>query len=98
MDTIPTFRCLLPCRPERLGDVWVVPLQSWHHRTFDTEPEVPGLAAAAVLAIHDYAACVWPDFITGRPAAVANAQAKYASVWPDLILVRGPCAVHVNLS
>lgn len=72
MDTIPTFRCLLPCRPERLGDVWVVPLQSWHHRTFDTEPEVPGLPAAAVLAIHDYAACVWPDFIPGRPSAVTQ--------------------------
>lgn len=55
------------CRPQRLGDVWIVPLQSWHHRSFDREPVVPGLPAAAGLLIQDYAACVWPrDWMPGR--------------------------------
>lgn len=53
-------------RPERLADVWIVPLQSWHHRSWDREPEVKGLSTgAAMMAIKDYTACKWPPWIPG---------------------------------
>lgn len=73
------------CRPQRLGNVWIVPLQSWHHRSFDREPEVPGLPAAAMLLIHDYAACQWPPWMPGRTSGFLWVRLLHyvAVVWPQ---------------
>ena len=29
-------------RPARVGGVWVVPLLSWYHASFDAEPDIEG--------------------------------------------------------
>ncbi|KXZ54749.1 hypothetical protein GPECTOR_4g819 [Gonium pectorale] len=53
--------------PARLGRLRVVPLLAWHHKAFDTEPDIPGIPRASSLTISDYARCVWPQHIW-RPA------------------------------
>ena len=30
--------------PWHVGGVWVVPIYSWYHQSWDTEPDVPGAA------------------------------------------------------
>ena len=43
------------------GGVWVVPLFSWHHSSWDTGPDVtsPQLPPVSAVAA-DYRRCVWP--------------------------------------
>lgn len=45
-------------RPERIGDVWVVPLWSWYHASWDTEPDVVG-AIPIEKVMMDFHACHW---------------------------------------
>jgi predicted phosphodiesterase len=53
--------------PEKIGELWVVPLHSWHHASFDDEPDIPDIPLASRLTISDYSACVWPeDLIKGN--------------------------------
>lgn len=63
--------------PRRLDPgVWIAPLHSWHHKSFDAEPDIPGVPAASALTIADYAACRWPPGVAGpRPGDVALAAA-----------------------
>lgn len=52
--------------PERIGNLWIVPLHSWHHASFDNEPDIPDVPLASTLTISDYGACVWPpDLVKG---------------------------------
>ncbi|MEW5298995.1 MAG: hypothetical protein WDW36_002056 [Sanguina aurantia] len=46
-------------RPAVVAGLTVVPLLSWHHKSFDTEPDIPGIPAATRLTIMDYARCAW---------------------------------------
>ena len=52
-------------RPERVGGLWIVPLLSWHHASFDTEPDVPTAHRQSMAAFADYGACRWPESIAG---------------------------------
>jgi len=55
-------------RPLRVGPVWIVPIVSWYHNDFDTEPDlvVPlGMSLKQSVppiqkACSDYRMCVWP--------------------------------------
>ncbi|GLI67157.1 hypothetical protein VaNZ11_011370 [Volvox africanus] len=46
--------------PARLGRLRIVPLLAWHHKSFDKEPDIPGIPKASSLTISDYARCMWP--------------------------------------
>ena len=43
--------------------VWIVPLLSWHHRSWDVEPDVVGRKHA--WAFSDYTCCEWPEELMG---------------------------------
>lgn len=49
--------------PHRVGGrVWVVPLQSWYHASFDTEPDLTVLDVPNPSRVMtDFAACKWPQ-------------------------------------
>ena len=40
-------------------------LCSWHHRSFDQEPDIPGVPPASPWTIGDYRCCLWPDSVPG---------------------------------
>ena len=42
-----------------------VPIYSWHHKSFDREPDIEGVPAASRMTIADYAACRWPAQVPG---------------------------------
>ncbi|KAK9829451.1 hypothetical protein WJX72_005956 [[Myrmecia] bisecta] len=73
LDSLQKLRLVLDlCRelgvhssPQRLGAVWVVPLLSWHHQSFDREPDIPGVPRVSAWSIVDYSACRWPDSVPG---------------------------------
>jgi hypothetical protein len=46
-------------RPEKIGNVWVVPMWSWYHASWDTEPDVLG-AIPIEKVMMDFHACHWP--------------------------------------
>ncbi|CAI5472477.1 unnamed protein product [Closterium sp. Yama58-4] len=37
----------------RVGNVWIVPLWSWHHQSFDTEPDIPNLRLPSLRKVGD---------------------------------------------
>ncbi|CAE8608863.1 unnamed protein product, partial [Polarella glacialis] len=51
--------------PGFVGEVLIVPLQSWYHASFDEEPDVldPSLPAIEEL-MTDFMACKWPEGLT----------------------------------
>jgi hypothetical protein len=66
--------------PGRFGEaeegrgVWVWPLLSFHHQSFDTEPEVQGWEVpAAADVMLDYRECVWPKPLSMLDDSVAIA-------------------------
>lgn len=46
-------------RPCRVANTLIFPIHSWHHSSFDQEPNVPGVPSPGALTIADYAACDW---------------------------------------
>lgn len=59
-------KLMLMRSPAKVGQhLWVVPLASWHHQSFDKEPDVPGAHVASGLTISDYRACTWPSEVLG---------------------------------
>lgn len=37
--------------PKQLGQLWIAPVLAWHHRCFDTEPDVPGVPRASAMTV-----------------------------------------------
>ncbi|PSC74940.1 Metallo-dependent [Micractinium conductrix] len=53
-------------RPRCLGgSLWIVPVLSWHHRSFDSEPDIPGVPPVSAWTVGDYASCQWPPSVPG---------------------------------
>jgi len=55
-------------RPARVGGrVWVVPILSWYHSTFDTEPDIVGWQGIPPVerVMRDFKRCVWPRPLGG---------------------------------
>ena len=46
--------------PAKLGKLCIVPLLSWHHSSWDMEPDIQGVPHVSALSIADYGACSWP--------------------------------------
>ena len=75
-DSLGKLRALLDiCRelgvktePEKIGDrVWVVPLWSWYHGSWDREPDIPG-AYPIEQVMMDFHACDWSSVPHLRPS------------------------------
>lgn len=56
--------------PARLGNLCIVPLLSWHHSSWDKEPDIQGVPHVSALSIADYGACIWPDTGPGTSVSV----------------------------
>ncbi|KAG1681526.1 hypothetical protein FOA52_014032 [Chlamydomonas sp. UWO 241] len=53
-------------RPTLLGPhLLVAPLHAWHHKSWDTEQDIPGIPRAGPLTISDFSRCRWPSELTG---------------------------------
>ncbi|GAQ86517.1 hypothetical protein KFL_002940030 [Klebsormidium nitens] len=54
--------------------VWVVPILSWHHISFDTEPDIPGYNIPPIEKVaKDHKVCKWPAGWDARTESVARA-------------------------
>ena len=67
--------------------VWVVPILSWYHASFDTEPELDVIAVPPSYAIMtDFRACRWPEGVNPRSDDVARLLDRRnddaAAAWP----------------
>jgi len=51
--------------PAQVGDVWISPVWSWHHSSFDKEPDLDLKTAAYTRYIKDYTACKFPPDMPG---------------------------------
>ncbi|KAI7841790.1 hypothetical protein COHA_004514 [Chlorella ohadii] len=86
-------------RPTQLGGLWIVPLLSWHHRSFDKEPDVPGVPPASAWTITDYSACRWPSSVPGSSTDGSEQLAAYIDSmnngpeWQTLLASRAQCDV-----
>ena len=61
--------------PKRIeGGVWIVPILSWHHQKFDSEPDITGWEGIprVELCMTDYRACDWPAPLTQKDCSVAK--------------------------
>jgi predicted phosphohydrolase len=91
--------------PRKIEDkVWIAPLQSWHHKSFDTDPDIPDIPAASRFTIADYAACTWPEehenllpVGSQRHGSLELAQwfdsLNDGPIWDDLLRTRHECDV-----
>jgi len=91
--------------PQKIDDkVWIAPLQSWHHKSFDTDPDIPDIPAASRFTIADYAACAWPEEHENllprgsqRHGSVELAQwfdsLNDGPLWDELLRTRHECDV-----
>ena len=71
--------------------VWVVPLLSWYHASFDTEPALDVIAVPPSHAIMtDFRACRWPPGVDPRSDDVARLldarNDAAAAAWPPALL------------
>ncbi len=83
------------------NSVWIAPLHSWHHKSFDTDPDIPDIPAASTLTIADYAACTWPpDHLP--PGSLRHGSVELAewfdrlndgAVWEEILKTRAECDV-----
>ncbi|KAL4553689.1 hypothetical protein Ndes2526B_g03522 [Nannochloris sp. 'desiccata'] len=91
--------------PQKIDDkVWIAPLQSWHHKSFDTDPDIPDIPAATRFTIADYAACTWPDENENLlpPGSQRHGSVELAQwfdslndgpIWDELLKTRHDCDV-----
>lgn len=54
--------------------LWVIPLLSWHHLSFDTEPQIEGWGGipTARKVVADYRRTVWPSPLSSLDSSVAE--------------------------
>ncbi|KAL3153387.1 hypothetical protein ABBQ38_011726 [Trebouxia sp. C0009 RCD-2024] len=50
--------------------VWLVPLYSWYHASFDAEPDIPGALPAHKIMV-DFHACSWPEALDATSPSLA---------------------------
>ena len=61
------------CVPAGEGAVWIVPILSWHHESWDTEPDVTEYDIPSVrLVCRDYMLCHWPQGLDPQADDVAR--------------------------
>jgi hypothetical protein len=84
-----------PCHVEdrahpRGGKLWIVPLLSWHHASFDTETDITSLDAPPIEKLmRDFHSCRWPDYLNAMDESVAqhfDAMNDLSIFTPDLLV------------
>jgi len=70
-------------RPAALGRLLLLPLLSWHHKSFDQEPDVEGIPRAGSMTIADFAKCCWPAEVTGPEGHGGMQLAQWADSLND---------------
>ena len=62
---------------------------SWHHQSFDREPDIPGIPAPSALTVADYAACIFPfqndSDKNGKGDKVGEPGSVYIAEWFDAL-------------
>ncbi|DBB02386.1 TPA: hypothetical protein ACH3X3_011389 [Trebouxia sp. C0006] len=84
--------------PARLGNLCIVPLLSWHHSSWDKEPDIQGVPHVSALSIADYGACIWPDTGPGQGVHGSLEIAEWfdkqnKTGWQELLQQRQGCDV-----
>lgn len=57
--------------PKCIEGVWIVPLYSWYHASFDSEPDVPGAVPVQKMMV-DFKACSWPEHLDATGTSLAT--------------------------
>lgn len=72
-------------RPHKIGCFWLVPLLSWHHKSFDTEPDIPGIPVVSpwVISVRP----LFADMHTSHPYVqdVETLEAHFISNVPPIV-------------
>eukprot|EP00884_Botryococcus_braunii_P013820 jgi/Botrbrau1/22439/Bobra.0091s0041.1 len=68
--------------PAKFGNVWVVPIWSWHHASWDRESDIPGVPPPTNF-ISDYRLCSWEGLLTREEAMGGMALAEWFDVMND---------------
>ena len=69
------------------AELWVVPLHSWHHQSWDREPSIAGIKLPPLeLCMSDYHNCQWPTAAMNDPKS--DAVALYMDELNDAIVER----------
>ncbi len=58
--------------PAKVGGVWIAPIYSWYHASFDREPDVPG--APAVEKVMLCACCLYSQRVSGSNSACLSTR------------------------
>eukprot|EP00884_Botryococcus_braunii_P009223 jgi/Botrbrau1/18301/Bobra.0179s0030.1 len=59
-------------KPRQVDGVWIVPILSWYHASFDQEPDIAGALKIEKIMV-DFRLCRWPEAVqSGRDTAVAE--------------------------
>eukprot|EP00850_Spirogloea_muscicola_P010798 SM000064S19820 [mRNA] locus=s64:536002:538047:- [translate_table: standard] len=59
--------------PRRIGDVWIVPIFSWHHQSFDKEPDIEDFVIPPLEKVSmDYKVCRWPEPLSNADDTLAR--------------------------
>eukprot|EP00656_Telonema_subtile_P018561 TRINITY_DN2004_c0_g1_i3.p1 TRINITY_DN2004_c0_g1~~TRINITY_DN2004_c0_g1_i3.p1 ORF type:complete len:420 (-),score=77.61 TRINITY_DN2004_c0_g1_i3:195-1454(-) len=74
-EGVHTRAAVIGSAPDGTGGVLVAPILSWHHQSFDTEPDITGWDGIPRVedAMVDYFRCVWPKHLNPSSDDVAAA-------------------------
>eukprot|EP00891_Asterochloris_glomerata_P009593 jgi/Astpho2/9593/e_gw1.00146.85.1_t len=56
---------------QQVEGLWIVPLKSWYHSSFDKEPDIAG-SLSAERVFKDFHACRWPEHFDARDTSLAQ--------------------------
>uniref|UniRef100_A0A7S4QL89 Uncharacterized protein n=1 Tax=Ditylum brightwellii TaxID=49249 RepID=A0A7S4QL89_9STRA len=92
---------VIGCVPEeQTSGVLVVPILSWHHQSFDTEPAITNWGGIPKIheAMVDYTACVWPGLNMHSEEVAAHIDAMNLPVDQVLQMTKGGAIPVVSFS
>ncbi|CAL9165723.1 unnamed protein product [Musa hybrid cultivar] len=81
MDSVEKLNALLDAcsklgietSPRIVGDVGIIPLFSWYHKSFDTEKDISGIRIPSLeMACKDFHSCKWPLQLANGDVALAH--------------------------
>lgn len=71
-------------KPERIGNVLIVPILSWYHASFDQEPDIHDPSLLPVdMVMTDFMACRWPQGLTHKHGS--DSVARFIDGLNDLV-------------
>eukprot|EP00916_Digyalum_oweni_P021973 GHVL01036417.1.p1 GENE.GHVL01036417.1~~GHVL01036417.1.p1 ORF type:complete len:317 (+),score=45.92 GHVL01036417.1:98-1048(+) len=77
----------LPSNKGKTSSLWIVPIYSWHHKSFDTEPDLTEIIVPDVENVmSDYRHCKWPH---GWDAKTDDLARNFDELNDDFLINRG---------